>query len=77
MVTITNNPSISLTENDLVRDNAYHQNKTSQSYSSSPSYIESSQIDPDLLTKNYFSSSSEATYKSRKYIIGQIKDDEK
>ena len=75
MVTITG--SISSTELDLVTNNDdldIISDITNQSYSPSPSLIESAQVDPDLLIKNYFSSSSEQRYKSRKYIIEQIKD---
>lgn len=75
MATITR--GISSTELDLVRNNEdvdIISDFANQSYSPSPSSIESNQVDPDLLIKNYFTSSSEQRYKSRKYIITQIKD---
>lgn len=75
MATITG--GISSIENDLARDTYYGDinfNSANQVYSPSPSSIESYQTDPDLLIKTYFSSSLEERYKSRKYIIEQIKD---
>lgn len=77
MATITETNGISTTEFDLTRNNEdidIISDSANQYYSSNPSSLESDQVDPDLLIKNYFSSSSEQRYKSRKYIIKQIKD---
>lgn len=73
MATITNNIS-SLTEFRNHENFDIISELANQSYSSSSSSLESDQVDPDLLIKNYFRSSSEQRYKSRKYIIEQIKD---
>lgn len=66
MVTI--NRSISFLESNLDRDI-----NSNLVYSSSASSIESYQTDPDLLIKNYFSASPEERYKSRQYVIKQIR----
>ncbi|MBD2394602.1 hypothetical protein H6G11_10095 [Cyanobacterium aponinum FACHB-4101] len=82
IITANNSLSISSTEGQLKRKTALinngnseiNSNYSNQPYLHSSSLLESYQVDPDLLIKNYFSSSSEERYKSRKHIIEQIKD---